>query len=184
LKGGEFSLAFSKQHKETMLKEYGQWLKKSQAVFVIEYARLNMKDIDTLRAKVRESGGEAHVVKNTLMDLALKNTGVDAVKGLAGTCLFGFAFNDIPALAKVYADATKNSDILKLKGGFLNGRPITAEQVKALADLPPLPVMRARLLGTILAPASQLARVLAEPGRGVAAAIRAYTEKETAPAAA
>lgn len=176
-------MAFTKQHKEKLLEQYGQWLEKSQAVFMIEYKKMSMKEIDTFRVKVREAGGEVHLVKNTLMEIALKKAGVQVETGLVGTSLFGFAKSEIPALAKVYSDATKNSENLKLKGGFLNGRSITAAQVKALADLPPLPVMRARLLGVILAPASQLVRVIAEPGRSMASVVRAYSEKEATPVA-
>ena len=73
---------------------------------------------------------------------------------------------------------------MKIKAGYLEGRMMTAEEVKALADLPPLPVMRATLLGTLLAPASQLVRTLAEPGRQVAAVIKAYADQDAAPEAA
>ena len=75
-------------------------------------------------------------------------------------------------------DATKNNEIFKLRGGYLSGPPITPEHVKALADMPPLPVLRARLLGMINAPASQLARTLAEPARQMAYVLKAYSEKE------
>jgi large subunit ribosomal protein L10 len=172
-------LAFTKQHKGTLLKQYNTWLKKSQAVFVLEYTKMGMKEVDTLRGKVRDAGGELHVVKNTLMGLALKNAGIES-KDLVGTCLFGFAVNDVPALAKVFGDATKNSEVFKLKGGYLSGHPITTENVKALADMPPLPVLRAKLLGMINTPASQLVRTLAEPARQMAYVIKAYSEQTPA----
>ena len=66
---------------------------------------------------------------------------------LTGTTLMGFAFGDAPALAKVFSEATAKSEVFKLKGGFLDKRQISNADVKALADLPPLPVMRATLLG-------------------------------------
>jgi large subunit ribosomal protein L10 len=172
-------LSFTKKHKGVLQKQYEKWLKKSQAVFVLEYTKMNMKAIDTLRAKVHDAGGEVHVVKNTLMNKALGNAGIES-KTLAGTCLFGFAVNDVPALAKVFGDVTKNSEIFKMKGGYLSGRPITPENVKALADMPPLPVLRARLLGTINSPASALVRTLAEPGRQLAFVIKAHSEQTAA----
>ena len=129
-------MAFTKQQKGQLLKQYNKWLKQSQAVFMLEYTKMGMKEVDTLRSKVRDAGGELHVVKNTLMELALKNAGIES-KTLVGTCLFGFAINDIPAMAKVFGDTTKNSEIFKLKGGYLSGHPITPENVKALADMPP-----------------------------------------------
>jgi large subunit ribosomal protein L10 len=164
-----------------MLAQYEEWLEKSQGVFVLTYNKMTMKDIDALRAKAREAGGQAHVVKNTLMELALKETGVES-DTLTGTSLVGFALSDVAALAKVFSEATK-AENFKLKGGYLDKRPITPSQVKELADLPPLPVMRARLLGTINGPAAQLARTIAEPARGLAAVIQANNEKAGAPAA-
>jgi len=72
----------------------------------------------------------------------------------------------------------RTSEFLKVKGGFLENRPMSADEVKALADLPPLPVMRARLLGVLQAPAAQLARTLAEPARQLAAVLKAYADRE------
>lgn len=170
-------MAFTKKEKDQILAQYQQWLNDSQAVFMLEYSRMSMKEIDGLRAKVREAGGRAHVIKNTLMELALKEAGID--QPLKGTTLAGFALQDVPALAKVFAEAVK-ADTFELKMGFLNQQKISAEQIKELAELPPLPVMRARVLGTILAPASQLVRTLAEPGRRIAAVLQAHNEQQGA----
>lgn len=176
-------MAFTKQEKSDLLAKYEGWLKNSQAVFVVEYSRMSMKEIDALRTKVREAGGQLHVVKNTLMEIALKNAGIQS-KGLQKTSLCGFAMTDAAALAKVFADATKNSEIFKLKLGYLSGQQIAPESIKALADLPPLPVMRAKLLGLIQTPAGQLVRTLAEPARRMAYVVKAYSEKEATPTAA
>lgn len=177
-------MAFSKQHKGEMLAQYGEWLNRSEAVFLLEYKRMTMKDVENLRAKAREMGGEMHIVKNTLFRMALAEHGIKEPETLAeGSTIAGFAFTDPPAIAKIISDATRNSEIFKVKGGFLGKAAISQVQVKALADLPPLPVMRATLLGVLLAPASKLVRTLAEPGRSVAGVIKAYSEKEAAPAA-
>lgn len=177
-------MAFSKQHKNKMVAQYAEWLRQSQGVFVLNYSKMTMKDIDTLRAKAREAGAELHVVKNTLMKLALDEVGIQDKAVFDGASLVGFAFSDAPALAKVLSEATAKSEIFAIKGGYLGTQPLNAAQVKALADLPPLPVMRAMLLGTISAPASKLVRTLAEPARGLAAVIKAYSEKGTAAVAA
>lgn len=177
-------MAFSKQHKSVMLKSYEQLVKQSQAVFVIEYKKMSMKEVDALRKKVRDAGGQLHVVKNTLMGIALDHNGVRHTT-LAGTSLMGFAINDIPALAKVFMEQTKNTEVYKLKCGFMDGRQITAGDIKTLADLPPLPVMRAKLLGLLQAPAGKLVRTLAEPARSLAYVFKAYsTQDETVPEAA
>jgi large subunit ribosomal protein L10 len=182
--GGEYLVAFSKQHKNEMLKGYEQWLKQSQAVFVLEYKKMGMKDVDSLRNKVRDAGGQLHVVKNTLMGIALDHTKTNH-QTLEGTSLMAFAINDVPALAKVFLDVTKNSEVYKLKGGYMDGREIKSSDIKMLAELPPLPVMRAKLLGLLQAPASKLVRTINEPARSLAFVVKAYSQhEETVPAEA
>jgi large subunit ribosomal protein L10 len=98
-----------------------------------------------------------------------------------GSTAIGFAFDDAPALAKTLTEYARTSDFLKIKGGCLGIKVMSPEDVKSLADLPPLPVLRARLLGAIQAPAAQLARTLAEPARQIAAVLKAYADREAAP---
>ncbi|WP_322508901.1 50S ribosomal protein L10 [Anaerolinea sp.] len=169
-------MAFTREQKSAIMQQYQEWVAKSQAMFLLEYTKMNQKDMDTLRAKVREAGGEIHVVKNTLFGKVLSEAGVDYGKMLEKTTMVGFAFNDPPALAKVVNEAAK-SEVFAVKGGFLGKVSINAAQVKALADMPPLPVLRAQLLGVLLAPASKLVRTIAEPGRSIAGVIKAYSEK-------
>lgn len=178
-------MAKSRELKEKIVAQYEKWLSRSQAMIVAQYTGMAMKDLDALRIKIREAGGEFHVVKNTLGRRVLKNAGVkmpdELLEGSTGVV---FAFRDAPAVAKAVIDFAKTSESFKVKGGILDRTSITADGVKALADMPPLPVMRARLLGTILAPASKLVRTLAEPGRQVAAVIKAYSEHDSAGTAA
>jgi large subunit ribosomal protein L10 len=184
LEGGEKTLAISKERKQALSAEYRDWLGRSRAVIVAEYIGLSMKDLDNLRTRVREAGGEFHVIKNTLAELAFEEAGYPVPEGIfEGSTAAGFAFADAPGLAKTMTEIARTMELLKIKGGFLDSRPVTVEQIQALADLPPLPVMRARLLGTILGPASQLARTLAEPARQLAAVVKAYADREASPAA-
>jgi large subunit ribosomal protein L10 len=177
-------LAFTKERKNGIVAQYKNWVNQSQAVFILEYSKMNMKAVDVARAKVRDAGGELHVVKNTLFKIVIKEAGMPKSKTLfEGSSLVGFAFNDAPAMAKVMAEVTKNSEVFKVKGGYLGKQMLNPSQVKALADLPPLSVMRARVLGVLLAPASQLVRTLAEPARSLAGVFKAYSEKETLPEA-
>jgi large subunit ribosomal protein L10 len=178
-------LAITKERKSEMLERYQNWLAKSQAVFMTEYFGMTMSDFDTLRSNLREVGGEFHVVKNTINRRVFESAGYEINDDLfLGSSAIGYAFSDPPAVAKVISDYATDSDIVTIKGGYLESQYMTADEIKALADLPPLPVLRAQLMGTILAPASKLVRVLAEPGRQVAAVLRAYSETEGAPAEA
>ena len=121
-------MAFSKQHKNALVAQYVEWIQKSQGMVVLTYTKMTMKDIDTLRHKVRETGSEIHVVKNTLIKLAMDEIGMDQKEVFEGLTMVGFAFEDIPALAKVLSDATAKSEIFAVKGGFLGKQAISAAQ--------------------------------------------------------
>lgn len=176
-------MAVSKARKEETLATYSEWLKKSQAVILVEYSGASMKDLDAIRSKVRESGGEFHVLKNTLARRAFANNGMELPKDfLVKSTAVSFAFTDPASTAKALTEATKGKEFAKVKGGFMSGQVLNAAQVKALSDMPPLPVVRAQLLGVLQAPAGKLVRTIAEPARGLAAVIKAFSEK--APAAA
>ena len=88
-------MAISKQQKRDMVAKYGEWLERSDAFVLAEYTGMTMKDMDQLRAKIREAGGEFHVVKNTLAKLALKDAEIDFEEDhfLSSTAI-GFAFED------------------------------------------------------------------------------------------
>jgi large subunit ribosomal protein L10 len=181
LKGGK-PLAFTKAEKKELVATYEKWLKASKATYVLTYTKMAMKNIDALRSEARESGGEFHVVKNTLMNLALKNCGMEDVGLFDKSSLVAFAFSDAASIAKV-VDKANLSEQYEIKGGYLDGAPLTAASVQMLAKLPALPQMRAQLLALIQTPATQLVRTLMEPARQVAAVIKAYSDKSPVQAA-
>lgn len=177
-------MAKSKQQKEAILGQYADLLAQSKAVILVEYTGVVMKDLDAIRARLREVGGEFHIVKNTLAKIALEKAGLSVPANyLEKSTAIGFAYTDPVGFTKVFADATKNIEAVKVKGGFMGAELLNPAQVKALADLPPLPVIQAQLLGVLLAPASKLARVLVEPGRQLVTLFKAYSQ-QSAPAAA
>ena len=169
-------MAFTRKQKEQMLAQYNEWISNSQAIFVMDYGKMTMRSIDDLRGRIRnEANGHVHVIKNTLFKMALENAGYSYSDEFAGRSIIGFAAEDAPAMAKILNEACKGN-IFEFKAGYLDGKELTANEVKSLADLPPLPVMRATLLGVISAPASKLVRTLAEPARGLAAVVKAHSE--------
>jgi large subunit ribosomal protein L10 len=176
-------LAISKERKKELVAAYQGWLDNSQAVFLAEYFGLSVKDLDALRDRLRDAGGEFHIIKNTLGKIAFEESGYEVPEDLfLGSTAAGFAFEDAPAIAKALAEFQKSAESLKIKGGYLEKNPISVEEIDALASLPPLPVVQAQLLSTIMASAGQLARLIAEPGRQVAAVIGAYSRKDSAAA--
>jgi len=179
-------LALSKKKKNEVIDQYKDWLSNSESVILVEYTGATMKDMESIRAQVRETGGEFHVVKNTLVKLALEASEFPIPEGwLENSTAATFAFSDPAGTAKALSEASKGLDAIKVKGGYMGIELLDPAQVKALADLPPLPVVRGQLLGVLQAPAGKLVRTMAEPARSLASVLRAYSEKsEQAQAAA
>ena len=176
-------MAFSREHKGVIVEQYREWIDKSKAIYYLTYNKMTMPAINDARAKLRESESQMHVVKNRLFALVLEEKGYKFdPKTWEGNNVVVFAFEDAPAAAKALTEITKGNETFAVAGGYLDKALLDARQVKALADLPTLPVMRSMLMGTILAPASQLVRTLAEPARGLAAVIKANSEKQTSAA--
>ncbi len=174
-------MAFTKEQKQDLVGKYEQWLKESSAFFLLEFDKMNMSEINSLRAKAREEDCQVHVIKNTLLSIALKNAGMQLDEPLIKTSLVGFTNDNAPGLAKMFNDATK-TELFDFKLGYLDGQLIPVENIKALAELPPLPVVRAQFLGLLTTPASKLVRTLIEPARQMAAVVKAYSENEPATA--
>ncbi|MEX2144429.1 MAG: 50S ribosomal protein L10 [Anaerolineales bacterium] len=174
-------MALSKERKQAILAEYEAWLERSEAVFLTEFSGLTMPDFDDLRKRISEVGGEFHVVKNTLGKRAFEKAGLDLpAENLLGSTALGLAFSDAPGVAKAIADFAKTKEALKIKGGFLGKQYMSQSEVLRLATLPPLPIVRSQLMALLNTPATQLVRVLAEPGRRVAQVLKAYADKTAA----
>ncbi|MFN2196328.1 MAG: 50S ribosomal protein L10 [Anaerolineales bacterium] len=178
-------MAITKERKVEIIEQHETWLKESKAVVLTEYIGLSAKELEQFRLKVRDAGGEVHVVKNTLGKLVFEKAGLNLPEETyEGSTAISYAFENAPDVAKAITDFAKTSEFIKVKVGVLGADVISAAEVRALADLPPLPVLRAQILGTIMAPATRLARVLAEPGRQIAAVVKAYADQEGAQASA
>jgi len=174
-------LALTKQRKEEVLAQYKEWMSQSQALILMDYKGASVKDMEEARSKIREAGGEFHVVKNRLAKLALKANDLDIPEGyLENSTAIGFAFEDVASTAKALSEMAKEVEAFKFKGGYMGSEILSAEQVTALAKLPPLAVLQAQLLGVLQAPASKLVRTVAEPARGLAAVLKAYSDEPAA----
>jgi large subunit ribosomal protein L10 len=172
-------LAISKERKQELLDKYAELIKKSEGMILVEYRGLNMKGMGPLRGRVRDAAGELHVVKNTLAQKALTTAGRTAPAELfSQTTAIGFAFTDVAGVAKALTSYAKENEFVKVKGALLGGQVLTTKDVQALADLPPLPIVRAQLLGLFSAPATRLAGVVAGGVRQVVNVVKAYSDKE------
>ncbi len=178
-------MAISRSKKVELLELYKEQLSSSSAFFMVSYSGIGVKALEKLRRDIREVGGSLFVVKNTIAELALKDAGIELPSEyLFGTTMVGFASDDVPGVAKALADTAKELDSITVKGGYFEGQVYSAQQVKALADLPPLPVLQAQFLGLLQTPATRIAGALAGSVRQVVNVINAYSEKEPEAAAA
>lgn len=174
-------MSVSRERKQELVARYRTWLEGSSGLILASYSGMSVRGLEELRRKVRDAGGEFHVVKNRLMALALREAGVDLpAHGLEGSTAIGFASDDIPAVAKAIVEVARQSEALVLKIGVVEGRVVERIQVERLAELPPLPVLRAQLLGVIRAPAGRVAGALAGSVRQVVNVVKAHAATQPA----
>lgn len=174
-------MAVSKERKRELVGEYQELLKSSDALVMTAYSGLSVKELEGLRHKIREVGGEFHIVKNNLAKRAFAEVGVPLPEGvLVGPTAIGFASEDVLGVAKAIVDLSRQTDFIQVKGAVINGVIYDKMQVTRLAGLPPLPMVQAQLLSMIQAPASHVARVLVGSIRQVVSVLKAYSETEVA----
>ena len=174
-------MAVSKERKKALVVQYQELLRSSNALVMTAYSGLSVKELEGLRHKIREVGGEFHIVKNNLAKRAFDEVGVPLPEGaLVGPTAIGFAFEDVLGVAKAIVDLARQMDFINVKGAVIDGVIYDELQVTRLANLPPLPMVQAQLLSMLQSPASRIAGVLAGSIRQVACVLKAYSEAEPA----
>ncbi|MEL6436921.1 MAG: 50S ribosomal protein L10 [Pseudomonadota bacterium] len=152
--------------------------KASGSVIVAHYTGLTVAEMSDFRSKMRTAGGTVKVAKNRLAKIALQGTDAEGMSDLfKGQTLIAYAEDPVTA-PKVASDFAKANDKLVVLGGALGATVLDAGGVKALAELPSLDELRAKLLGMIQTPATRIASVTAAPGAQLARVINAYAQKE------
>src|SRR6476469_10971888 len=169
-----------KSEKEKIVAELAEKLKDTPTLFVADYRGLSVTEIDDLRTKLIEHGAKFTVVKNTLTKRAAEAAGADSLLALLeGPTAIAFieADGDMVAVAKALADSARTTKILAIRGGLLDGSPIGEEEVKNLATLPPLDVLRGQVLGAITAPLMTVVGLISAPVRDLIGLIDARIEQ-------
>jgi large subunit ribosomal protein L10 len=148
-------------------------LKDTGVVVVAHNTGLVAAQSADLRKRVKEAGGSVKVAKNNLVKLALKDTKAEGVTDLLkGPTILAYSKDPIAA-ARVAVKYAKENDKLVILGGAMGASILDANAVKALAELPSLDELRAKLIGLLNAPATKIARTVAEPGAKLARVIQA-----------
>jgi large subunit ribosomal protein L10 len=174
-------VAITRARKEALVAQYRDLAGRSKALILASYSGLSVRQLEGLRNQIRELGGEFHIVKNSLIRLALQELKLPTPENLMeGTTAVGFAAEDVPAVAKAIVDLGRENPGLRIKAGVIEGSLFNEAQMVRLADLPPLPVVQAQLLGVLNAPARRTAGALAAAVRGLASVLQAYSQRAPA----
>jgi large subunit ribosomal protein L10 len=164
--------------KKFLTNEYVARLNASPFFIVVGYQGLKVAHLSELRKRLAQAGAEVHVVKNTVFNVAAKEAGIGDLNGsLAGQIAVVTGKKDISAAAKAVKNFAAEFDKLKLKFGYLNNQRLDEATVIALADLPSIEVLRARILGLLSAPATKLVTLINTPASQLAQVIKAKAEK-------
>lgn len=162
--------------KEAFIAEMGEKVEKTRLAVVTDYRGLEVNDLTEFRKKLSEvSGVEFRVVKNTLTKRAIAGTPLEGLtQHLTGTNAVLLAYEDVVVAAKTLTEFAKDNEKLAVKGGVLDGKELSGDQLKALADLPSKEVLQAMLLGVLNAPARNLVSVLANVNRSLLNVLTAH----------
>ena len=169
-----------KEDKERVVTELTEKLRSSETMIVADYRGLTMPQIDALRTKLIENGARFTVVKNTLTRRAAEAAGADALLALLeGPSAIAFVETDgdAVAVAKALADSARDTKVLEIRGGVMQGRVITGADVDVLAKLPPLDVLRGQVIGAVIAPLNAIAGLINAPLQNLYGLIEARIEQ-------
>jgi large subunit ribosomal protein L10 len=176
----------NKTEKSTLVAELAENLGRASIALLSEYKGMSAGESDDMRRRIRAARGEFRVAKNTLLRRAVKDTKFAALESqLGGSVGLILSYADPVELAKTVSSLKDLGEKFKIRGGVLDGKPLTAAEINDLASLPPREVILGQLLGLLQAPATQLVRLLNEAGSMVARLIDAIGRRagENAPAA-
>jgi len=180
------SHAENMERKEKLFNQLRDRFDRSSIAIVTDYrgdgSGMTVKEISDLRGKLRESGGEYCVVKNTLARKACAELKIEGLDGeLKGPTAIAFGYDDPAGVAKAlleYAKENKAKGVPEFRSGYMDGKVLDKSDVQGLADLPTLPELQTQILGLMLAPHRNTLGVLNGPGRQVAQLLEAWRAKQ------
>ena len=171
--------------KQAIVAALTEKIRNSGAGVIVDYKGITVAEDTALRAECRKNDVEYSVIKNTLLRFAFNNTGLSDLDDLLNGTTSLALCDDPVAPARVMADyAKKLNGKFEIKGGFMDGKAVDLDTINSLAAIPPLPILQAQVLGTMLAPITGLAVVLKQIAeKNGAPAEEAAPAEESAPAA-
>ncbi len=167
----------TRAQKTEQVGELKEKFSRATSVYVADYRGLDVPAMNKLRRQIRSEGRGAYeyrVAKNTILRRAADGSKVASIVAhFEGPTVIAISYGDPVGLAKILTEFAKENEKLQLRGGVLDGRPVDVAAIGTLATLPSLDSLRGKIIGLILAPATQLARLVAEPGAQLARLVEA-----------
>jgi len=166
-----------RQEKVAVVNEVREKFAAAGAALLTEYRGLNVAAISQLRRQLREAGGEYKIYKNTLVRFAARDLGLEIDELLTGPTAIAFIEGDAAAVAKALRDYARTNPALVVKGGLLGTKALSADEVRALAELPSRDVLLSQLAGALAAPMQQFAGLLQALPRNFAYGLKALLDE-------
>jgi large subunit ribosomal protein L10 len=168
----------NREQKAAAVAEIAENIREAQAVFAVDYRGLSVPQAGELRSRLRAADARFSVVKNTLTERAADEAGAESLKELLeGPTALTFVRGDAAAAAKALRDYARETELLPFKGGFMDGNPLSAEDIGAIARLPSKEQLIAQLVGAVAYPIGGLARTLNQLIGGLAVALGLIQEQ-------
>jgi len=169
----------TRKQKEEIVKNLTEEIKAAKAVVFSDFKGLEVKDMTSLKKELKKEGASFKVAKKNLINIALKNTGADLdVKKMEGQIAVSASSEDETAVAKIISKFSKKNENLKILGGLLGVKEMSAEEIKALAKLPSKEELLAKLVGSLSSPLSGFMNVLQGNQRSLVQALKAIADKK------
>lgn len=173
------------EQKERVVERLTERMREAPAMIVTDYRGLTVTQVADVRRSLSEAGATFHVAKNTLARLAATQADrPDLIALLEGPTAIAFVADDPAAAAKKLSDIARQTRILQVRGAIMDGQTLSADDVRALGDLPPKDVLQAQVVGAVASPLQGAYNVLAAPLREFLVVIDQYIEKRQAAEAA
>src|SRR3954471_9817232 len=168
----------NRDQKAVVIEEVASQIKEAQAIFAVDYRGLSVKQASDLRGRLIEIDANLRVVKNTLTERAADEVGAEPLKQfLEGPTAFTFVNGDPVLAAKAIAGFRREAQLPQFKGGWMDGKELSIDDIEALSRLPSLDVMHGQLVGMIASPLSGLVRSLNALLSGIAIALGQIQEQ-------
>jgi large subunit ribosomal protein L10 len=173
----------NRDQKAAVVEEIAEEIREAQSVIAVDYRGISVPQAAALRANLRDANATFRIVKNSLTERAADAADAPTLRELLdGPTALTFVRGDAAAAAKAITTFQKEHDVLEIKGGLMDGAPVSIDEIKAIAKLPSREALYAQLVGLVASPISGLARTLNQLVGGLAVQLGQIRDQELVPA--